>query len=89
MLPCERELRRIIKEVQGSNLEITRFGRDYAKTLSLWAERFDSQASQVQKMGFSAEFLRLWNFYLGYCEGAFRAGQTDVIVMAYRQNGGS
>lgn len=56
-----------------------RFGHDYAHTLSLWARRFEAQLSNVRALGFGDDFIRLWRFYLAYCEAAFRAGSTDVF----------
>ncbi|MCG6202074.1 SAM-dependent methyltransferase [Psychromonas antarctica] len=46
-------------------------GQDYAKTLKHWFERFDTQLSDIKKMGYGDDFIRLWQFYLCYCEGAF------------------
>ncbi len=55
------------------------FGLDYARTLKLWRERFDAAAAEGRlPPGFDARFLRLWRFYLTYCEAGFRAGNIDV-----------
>jgi len=56
-----------------------RFGQDYAHTLSLWSSRFEEQSLAVRALGFGDDFIRLWRFYLAYCEAAFRAGSTDVF----------
>jgi len=55
------------------------FGDDYARTLALWAERFEAQWDVVRALGFDDRFRRLWRFYLAYCEAGFRAGRTDVL----------
>ena len=56
-----------------------RFGRDYAETLRLWRERFDMAVEEGRlPAGFDARFVRLWRFYLDYCEGGFRGGNIDV-----------
>ena len=34
---------------------------------------------EVASQGFDTRFVRLWEFYLAYCEGAFNGGSTDVI----------
>lgn len=83
ILPCEKELRRIVRETNQSEVEFTRFGLDYAKTLRLWADEFEKQLGQIESMGYSEEFQRMWKFYLGYCEGAFRGGQTNVVSMVF------
>lgn len=54
------------------------FGRDYAHTLAHWLKRFDARESEVRAQGFSERFLRMWRFYLGYCEAGFSAGDIDV-----------
>ncbi len=55
------------------------FGHDYAETLRLWRERFDLAVDEGRlPAGFDARFVRLWRFYLMYCEGGFRSGGIDV-----------
>ena len=56
-----------------------RFGGDYAETLKRWRVRFLDALPEVRRLGFDERFIRLWEFYLAYCEGAFNAGSTDVI----------
>ncbi len=55
------------------------FGIDYAETLKLWRERFDD-AVEAGKLpnGFDERFIKLWRYYLMYCEGGFRGGGIDV-----------
>ena len=57
---------------------IFEFAPSYAETLRLWRENFHHALEDVKKMGFDDRFLRLWNLYLAYCEGAFRAGRINV-----------
>ena len=54
------------------------FGKDYARTLALWREVFMSKLPQVREQGFDQRFIRIWEFYLAYCEAAFRHDSTDV-----------
>jgi cyclopropane-fatty-acyl-phospholipid synthase len=46
-------------------------GLHYARTLHEWRQRFFEKLDDVRGMGFSEEFIRMWDFYLTYCEGAF------------------
>ena len=46
-------------------------GLHYARTLSDWRERFFARLDEVRALGFKDEFIRLWDFYLTYCEAAF------------------
>lgn len=56
-----------------------RFGGDYAETLRQWRERFDAVvAAGDLPQGFDDRFVRLWRYYLQYCEGGFRGGGIDV-----------
>ena len=55
------------------------FGQDYAETLRRWRERFLSIDAPVRRLGFDTRFMRVWEFYLGYCEAAFATGNTSVM----------
>ena len=46
-------------------------GPSYALTLHAWRERFLAALPQVRSLGYSEAFIRMWNFYLAYCEGGF------------------
>ena len=55
------------------------FGLHYAETLKQWRERFDAAANEgLLPAGFDEKFVRLWRFYLMYCEGGFRGGAINV-----------
>ena len=62
-----------------------RFGADYAETLKRWRERFMGEEARVRKLGFDTRFVRIWEFYLAYCEAAFAAGNTDVVQFTLRK----
>ena len=61
------------------------FGRDYAETLRRWRADFLSRESQVRRLGFDTRFMRIWEFYLAYCEAAFDTGSTDVMQFTLRR----
>ena len=52
-------------------LNIEDIGLHYARTLRDWRERFFTRIDEVREQGFSEEFIRLWDFYLTYCEAGF------------------
>lgn len=60
------------------------FGLSYARTLQAWRERFLAQLPAVRAQGFDERFIRLWEFYLAYCEGGFRERSIGVshLVLA-------
>jgi cyclopropane-fatty-acyl-phospholipid synthase len=55
------------------------FGADYAETLRRWRVQFLSRERQVLELGFDTRFVRIWEFYLAYCQAAFATGNTDVV----------
>ena len=55
------------------------FGADYAETLRRWRDGFVAQIEQVRHLGFDERFVRLWSFYLAYCEAGFDDGSIDVV----------
>ena len=61
------------------------FGGDYAETLKRWRERFLGQEGAVRRLGFDTRFMRIWEFYLGYCEAAFATGNTSVMQFTLRR----
>ena len=54
------------------------FGLSYARTLQAWRERFLAQLPAVRAQGFDERFVRMWEFYLAYCEGGFRERSIGV-----------
>ena len=79
LLPSPSEFR---KHAEMAGLRVVNelaFGADYAETLRRWREAFLRQEGAVRELGFDTRFLRLWEFYLAYCEAAFEAGNTDVM----------
>jgi len=55
------------------------FGHDYAQTLKRWREAFLAKGEQVLAQGFDQRFMRIWEFYLCYCEAAFMEDNIDVL----------
>jgi cyclopropane-fatty-acyl-phospholipid synthase len=46
-------------------------GPHYATTLRMWRENFFAKIDDVKKLGYSDSFIRMWEYYLCYCEGGF------------------
>jgi cyclopropane-fatty-acyl-phospholipid synthase len=66
---------------------LTDFGLSYARTLQAWRERFLAHLPQVRAQGFDERFIRLWEFYLAYCEGGFRERSIGVAHLRLRKPG--
>lgn len=79
MLVSETAFKRLAAERDLDWRDQVSFGADYAQTLRLWRERFDGAVTEERlPAGFDDRFIRLWRFYLMYCEGGFRGGGIDV-----------
>lgn len=60
---------------ESSDLKIYQvrdIGDHYARTLALWRIAFFKRLSEVKALGFDDVFIRMWHFYLAYCEGGFK-----------------
>ncbi|CAM4294040.1 Cyclopropane fatty-acyl-phospholipid synthase and related methyltransferases [Comamonas aquatilis] len=77
----EQEARRAGLVVEGRMA----FGRDYAETLRRWRQSFEERIEAVRAQGFDERFVRIWSFYLAYCEAAFDTGNTDVVQFTLRK----
>ncbi len=56
-------------------------GPHYAPTLRMWRERFFGNLAEVRRLGYPDSFVRLWEFYLCYCEGGFAERQLGDVQM--------
>ena len=56
-------------------------GPHYARTLKLWRERFLARQSEVRAQGYPESFIRMWEYYLCYCEGGFEERQLGDVQM--------
>jgi cyclopropane-fatty-acyl-phospholipid synthase len=56
-------------------------GPHYVTTLQRWRDRFVDQLDAVKALGFSDRFIRMWLFYLGYCEGGFAERAISNVQM--------
>jgi cyclopropane-fatty-acyl-phospholipid synthase len=78
-LPCPREFRKAANAAGFDMVDELAFGADYAETLRRWHEKFLAEKARVLRLGFDERFIRIWEFYLAYCEAAFAQANTDVV----------
>jgi cyclopropane-fatty-acyl-phospholipid synthase len=78
MLPTRTEIERQSGAAGLAVRSIETFGISYARTLAEWRRRFDEAWPEIERQGFDTRFRRMWDYYLAYCEGGFRAGNIDV-----------
>ncbi|WP_248739375.1 SAM-dependent methyltransferase [Pseudomonas sp. MWU12-2029] len=84
-LPCVQKMLEIVSRDTDMNLlHMEDFGLHYARTLRLWHENFRHAHGRLSELGYDDYFLRLWEFYLCYCEGGFleRTIGTAQLLLA-------
>lgn len=62
-------------------------GPHYARTLKDWRERFFSKLEEIRELGYSDEFIRLWEYYFCYCEGGFIERDIGTVQMLLTRPG--
>jgi cyclopropane-fatty-acyl-phospholipid synthase len=62
-------------------------GPHYARTLRMWRERFFRNLGKVRALGYNENFVRLWEYYLCYCEGGFLERQLGTVQMLLTKPG--
>lgn len=78
-LPCPREFKREATNAGLKVVDAFHFGLDYAETCRRWRADFLARKEEVLSLGFDERFIRIWDFYLAYCEAGFEAGDIDVV----------
>ncbi|MEM8493194.1 MAG: cyclopropane-fatty-acyl-phospholipid synthase family protein [Pseudomonadota bacterium] len=86
--------RNIAKKTDLQMVHLRDITLDYARTLEQWRLRFSDKLEDVRSMGFDERFIRMWEFYLCYCEGGFReriigTAQISFAKPGYRPQAGS
>jgi cyclopropane-fatty-acyl-phospholipid synthase len=85
MLPSPAVLETHISAAGFSLEHHENFGPDYAETLRRWRNAFEASLADIILQGFDASFIRLWRFYLCYCEAAFDEAATGVVHVRVRK----
>jgi cyclopropane-fatty-acyl-phospholipid synthase len=71
---------------RNSSLTVHRvenFAAHYAATLSAWYDNFNAVLPRVRSLGFDDAFIRMWNYYLKYCEGGFATSGLGLLVLVF------
>ncbi len=78
-LPCPTEFRREAAAAGLTVVDEFAFGHDYAETLRRWRHSFLARRTDILQLGFDERFMRIWEFYLAYCEAAFDKANIDLV----------
>ena len=83
-------IREILNSLVGSTrlslYNVEDIGLHYAYTLAEWRRRFHESIDEVRALGFDEAFCRMWDYYLAYCEGAFRERHISDVQLMLTKN---
>ncbi|SDY29512.1 SAM-dependent methyltransferase [Acinetobacter kyonggiensis] len=82
-IPCVSVLTQTASEQQLRLKHLEDIGQSYAQTLHFWRKNFLAAREQVLALGFDENFIRMWDFYLCYCEGGFKEGVISDVHMLF------
>ncbi|EFF82236.1 Cyclopropane-fatty-acyl-phospholipid synthase [Acinetobacter haemolyticus ATCC 19194] len=85
-IPCISVLNQTASEQKLTLKHLEDIGQSYAVTIHHWRERFLAAREQVLALGFDDNFIRMWDFYLCYCEGGFKEGVISDVHMLFQAN---
>jgi cyclopropane-fatty-acyl-phospholipid synthase len=63
------------------------FAPHYAETLRRWRYSFQQRRDEIKALGYTDEFLRMWTYYLCYCEAAFEERAVGVVQIQFDKPG--
>ena len=66
---------------------IDNIGLHYAETLAEWRRRFNRNEKYVRKLGFDDVFMRVWNYYMTYCEAGFYTQTINCLILVFARQG--
>ena len=75
---------------RGSDLtmvDLEDIGLHYVRTIAAWRQNLRDRWDDAQAIGYSEEFLRLWEFYFAYCEGGFAERHISDVHMILARPG--
>lgn len=85
-LPSVSEMsKQIVNSTDMVVHELHDIGLHYARTLYDWRVRFEKAWPSLDSKRFDERFYRLWQFYLCYCEGAFKQRATSAVHLVARK----
>ena len=79
-------LNSLVRSTRLSLFNIEDIGLHYAYTLGEWRRRFHESIGEVRALGFDEAFCRMWDYYLAYCEGAFRERHISDVQLMLTKN---
>ena len=86
--PRSRRSRRSVARTRLQINGVEEIGFGYARTLREWHDNVLANVEQIRALGYDERFLRIWTFYLSYCEAGFaiRSLRDMQIVLSHSAN---
>ncbi len=85
MLPTHKKIVSLAKSHKFNVRDVYFMGQDYAKTLHIWWQNFESQLAKVMRLGFDEKFVRMWRYYLLYCISGFESERINVVQYTFEK----
>jgi cyclopropane-fatty-acyl-phospholipid synthase len=84
LLPSLEVLARSVARTRLLLHDVEEIGAHYAPTLRAWRANVDANLDRIRDLGYDERFLRVWHFYLAYCESAFaiRSLRNMQLILA-------
>lgn len=82
-IPCISVLTQTASEQKLRLKQLEDIGQSYAQTIHHWRKNFLNAKAQVLALGFDENFIRMWDFYLCYCEGGFKEGVISDVHLLF------
>jgi cyclopropane-fatty-acyl-phospholipid synthase len=71
LLPSLEAITRAVATTHLMVVGLEEIGIGYARTLREWRENVWHNAGRIRALGYDERFLRIWTYYLSYCEAGF------------------
>ena len=86
-IPCISAINNAIKQsTQLRPIHQVDFAEDYARTLNCWHQQLNKNWDSIKAKGYDETFLRMWQFYLSYCEGGFKERAIGVSHLLFAKS---
>ena len=68
-------------------IHLEEMNQHYALTLQVWREAFDAARPEIARMGYDESFMRMWHYYLAYCEAGFAEDHVRSLQLVFAHVG--
>ncbi len=87
-LPSISTMTQLASQMGGMRLvQLDDLAPHYAETLRRWLWKFEDHLPEIRELGFDERFVRMWRYYLTYCEAAFEERQVNVVQTLFAKRG--